>query len=45
MFFLGHLEEPNPALVAGYGIGQMLNIMFGFALAMGLNSALETLVS
>lgn len=43
MIFLGHLNQP--ALVAGVGLGNVITNVFGFSLIVGLNGALETLVS
>lgn len=42
-FFIGHLNDP--VLLAGVGMGNMLINVLCFAVAQGLNGALETLVS
>ena len=42
MIFLGRYDEAH--LLAGIGVGNMMT-MFGLSFIMGLNSAIETLVS
>ena len=42
-FFIGHLNDP--VLLAGVGMGNMLINVLCFAVAQGLNGALETFVS
>ena len=43
LIFVGHLNEP--AMIAGVGMGNMIQNMIGMSMFVGLNSALETLVS
>jgi multidrug resistance protein, MATE family len=43
LIFVGHLNDP--AIIAGAGIGSMLNTMMGLAITCGMNSALSTLIS
>jgi MATE family multidrug resistance protein len=41
--FVGHLNDP--AKLAGVGLGNLIINMFGVAIIVGMNGALETLVS
>jgi MATE family multidrug resistance protein len=43
LIFVGHLN--NSAMIAGVGTGNMIQNMFGLSMFVGLNGALETLVS
>ena len=43
LIFIGHLEDS--ALLAGVGMGNTILSVFGISLFLGLNGALETLVS
>jgi Na+-driven multidrug efflux pump len=43
IFFVGHFNDPQ--MLAGVGMGNMVINMIWLALFMGLNGALETLVS
>lgn len=43
LIFLGHLNKPE--LLAGVGIGNMLQNVLGLTIVIGFNGALETLVS
>ena len=46
LLFLGHLKtEHEGAIIAGVGLATMLDHMFILAPTLGLNSAVETLVS
>jgi len=43
LIFLGHLD--NKALIGGVGMGQAVIHLMGFSIILGLNSALDTLIS
>ena len=43
LIFIGHLN--NPEMMAGVGMGNMIQNMIGLSIVIGLNGALETLVS
>ena len=43
LFFVASFDDPH--LLGAIGIGQMAQNVFGFSLGIGLNSAIETLVS
>lgn len=43
LIFVGHLNQP--AMIAGVGTGNMIMNMVGMSMFVGLNGALETLVS
>jgi MATE family multidrug resistance protein len=43
IIFLGHLN--NKALIGGVGMGQAVIQLMGFSIILGLNSALDTLIS